>query len=390
MPEPAGHAHPHGHAPSHAQAGPEGQSRKVKLAGVARVIAVVSGKGGVGKSTVATNLALALKTLGKHVGYADVDIYGPSAPMMLGVHGQPQPSGEGIDLIRPLEAHGIKVMSMGFFLTDSAPVVWRGPMAMSATKQFLRGVDWGDLDYLVVDLPPGTGDIPLTLAQEVPIDGAIVVTTPQDVALADVERSISMLAKVHAPVLGIVQNMSGYVCPKCSTRDDLFGDRAASDTAARLGAPVLAEIPIDPLVCESGDAGTPIVERDPEHAVARAFLELAGRVEVAIERRAGESGIPEPVEIVHDKAHHTVNVEWSDGVTTIYTLRGLRGWCPCAVCQGHAGTTRFVEVDDPKLVGAEGVGRYGVRFIWEDGHDTGMYSYEYLRGLADYEECRPR
>jgi len=186
-----------------------GPAKQAPLEGIGDIIVVASCKGGVGKSTVAANLACALASRGKKVGLVDMDIYGPSMPIMLGLEGRPRPEGDG--LIPPLHAHGISVVSMGFFLDDNAPVIWRGPMAMSATKQFLRGVSWGSLDYLVVDLPPGTGDIVLTLCQEIPVDGAVIVTTPQDVALADVKRGIAMFRKVNAPVLGVVDNMSGFV-----------------------------------------------------------------------------------------------------------------------------------------------------------------------------------
>jgi ATP-binding protein involved in chromosome partitioning len=348
------------------------------------VIAVSSCKGGVGKSTVAVNLALALEKTGARVGLADVDIYGPSAPLMLGVTGRPQPIADNV--IPPLSRHGIDVMSMGFFLDDSAPVIWRGPMAMSATRQFLRGVAWKDLDYLVVDLPPGTGDIALTLAQEVPLDGAVIVTTPQDVALADVTRGIAMFRKVNTPVLGFVLNMSGFVCPSCGTRDDLFGSRTGKQLAAELGIPLLAEIPIVQGVRESGDAGVPVVVGNPEHAVAQTFLTLGSRVREAAEA-AQSSVAAEPVEVGHDRDRRVVMISWSDGASTEYAMKGLRGWCPCAECQGHSGSRNFVEVDDPQLARAEGVGRYAIRFIWEDGHATGMYSYSYLRELADYPEC---
>jgi ATP-binding protein involved in chromosome partitioning len=372
--------------PEEAKAPQPGAGRQTRIEGVEHVIAVASCKGGVGKSTVAVNLACALAADGKNVGLADMDIYGPSAPIMLGLSSQPKPSGDG--LIPPLEAHGLSVISMGFFLDDAAPVIWRGPMAMSATKQFLRGVRWGELDYLVVDLPPGTGDIVLTLCQEIPIDGAVIVTTPQDVALADVTRGIAMFRKVNAPVLGVVDNMSGFVCAKCGHRDDVFGTRRGEQLASELGLTLLAEIPLEEAVRTSGDAGVPIVVRDPAHPAAAAFRDCAHRVESMLGKAAAMASDPEPVEISGDKDNRVVRIRWSDGVVNEYTMSGLRGWCPCAQCQGHSGRRGFVSVEDPVLQDVEGVGRYAVRMIWADGHSTGMYSYGYLRELATAPECR--
>ncbi len=361
--------------------------RQEKLDGVCRIVAVTSCKGGVGKSTVAVNLAVSLRALGHRVGYADLDIYGPSAPVMLGVDTLPEPDGE-TRRIRPVEAHGLQVMSMGFFLDDEAPVVWRGPMVMSATKQFMRGVAWRDLDYLIADLPPGTGDVALTLAQEVVLDGGIVVTTPQDVAMVDVVRGAAMLRKVNTPVLGVVANMAGYVCTECGTRDDLFGSLSGAEISAAVGAPLVAEIPIVEAVRVSGDAGTPISVAEPDHPVSRAFMELALAVEKAVGGDTSAGRAPEPTDIDFARGDGRVHVAWSDGVKTSYAPKGLRGWCPCAVCQGHASEIKFVDAEETSVTGFEGVGRYAVRFLWSDGHGTGMYSYGYLRELADYAECQ--
>jgi ATP-binding protein involved in chromosome partitioning len=307
--------------------------------------------------------------------------------MMLGIDDRPGPAGD--ERIPPLSAHGISVMSMGFFLDDNTPVIWRGPMAMSATRQFLRGVAWGALDVLVIDLPPGTGDIVLTLCQEIPLDGAVVVTTPQDVALADVKRGIAMFAKVNTPVLGVVQNMSAYVCPKCGTRDDLFGARRGDQLSSELGMGLLGEIPLDAELRSSGDEGVPIVVRNPEHPISKSFVEIAERVLATSEEAAQRKRAPEPVEITQEKEAKVVRILWSDGVTTRYSLSGLRGWCPCAGCQGHGGERRFVASGSPRLERVEGVGRYAIRFVWSDSHETGMYPYPYLRELADFAECRP-
>jgi ATP-binding protein involved in chromosome partitioning len=254
------------------------------LPGVAHVIAVASTKGGVGKSTVAMNLACALAGLGERVGVLDADIYGPSLPTMLGLSGRPQVTEQ--TKVHPLEKFGLRVMSMGFFLDDTSPVIWRGPLVTGLLRQFLKDVQWGELDVLVVDLPPGTGDAPLTLVQQVPLAGGVVVTTPQAVSVIDVERGIAMFRQVNAPVLGIVENMSVYVCPQCGTHDAIFGSGGAEELAERFAIPVLGHIPIDPAVRASGDAGTPIVVQDRVHPVSVAYLDIARRV---LERVAAEA-----------------------------------------------------------------------------------------------------
>ena len=259
-------------------AGPEGTpfAEQGPLPGVRDILAVTSTKGGVGKSTVATNLAVALQRLGLRVGLMDADVYGPSLPLMLGVDGRPRVSDQ--ERIEPLEQFGLKVMSVGFFLDDSSPVIWRGPLVMGLVRQFLKDVEWGELDVLVVDLPPGTGDAPLTLVQQVPLAGGVVVTTPQEVATLDVQRGIAMFEQVNTPVLGIVENMSYYECPHCGRRDDVFGEGGADRLAAAAGVPVLGRIPLVPEVRAGGDAGVPIVAAHPDHPVSRAFLDIARQV----------------------------------------------------------------------------------------------------------------
>jgi len=259
------------------------QDPKIPIAGVSHVLAVASGKGGVGKSTVAVNLALALKASGCQVGLLDADIYGPSSPVMLGSRGRPELTGS--EKMSPVHQHGIKMISMGLFLSDKMPVMWRGPIAISVTKQLLRGVEWGILDYLLVDLPPGTGDIALTLAQEVPLSGGIVVTTPQDVALADVQRGAAMLNRLGAPVLGIIQNMSAFVCTNCGAPDEVFGARSQEDLEERLGAPLLADVPLVEEMCRCGDQGAPLVATEPDHPVSTLFLAAATRVRAVLEGR---------------------------------------------------------------------------------------------------------
>jgi ATP-binding protein involved in chromosome partitioning len=244
--------------------------------GAKNVILVMSGKGGVGKSTVAANLALALHGQGHRVGLLDADIYGPSIPTMFGVNGRPTSDGQKIN---PLSRFGVKLMSIGFLLDDpTSAVVWRGPMLHSALLQFLKDVDWGELDFLLLDLPPGTGDVALTLSQRVRSTGAVIVTTPQEVALQDVYKSVSMAQKVGIPVLGIVENESYFLCDGCNKRHEIFGSGGGQRVAEMAKAPLLAQVPLDISVRRWGDAGTPVVKAEPGSATARAFVELAERL----------------------------------------------------------------------------------------------------------------
>ncbi|HEX3776310.1 MAG TPA: Mrp/NBP35 family ATP-binding protein [Polyangiaceae bacterium] len=241
--------------------------------GVKHVILVMSGKGGVGKSTVASNLALALSRMGHSVGLLDADIYGPSIPTMFGITGQPQSDGKQI---QPLERFGVKLMSIGFLLEDpKSAVVWRGPMLHGALLQFLKDVNWGTLDFLLLDLPPGTGDVSLTLAQKVRTTGAVIVTTPQEVALQDVYKSVSMAQKVGIPLLGVVENESYFVCDGCEKRHELFGSGGGASVANFAKAPLLGQIPLHASVRQWGDAGTPVVQAAPASETARAFVEVA-------------------------------------------------------------------------------------------------------------------
>jgi len=244
--------------------------------GVKHVILIMSGKGGVGKSTVASNLALALSRAGHSVGLLDADIYGPSVPTMFGITGQPQSDGKQI---QPLERFGIKLMSIGFLLEDpKSAVVWRGPMLHGALLQFLKDVNWGKLDFLLLDLPPGTGDVSLTLSQKVRSTGAVIVTTPQEVALQDVYKSVSMAQKVGIPVLGVVENESYFICDGCEKRHELFGSGGGQSIADFAKAPLLGQIPLHPSVRQWGDAGTPVVQAAPESETAQAFVSVATKL----------------------------------------------------------------------------------------------------------------
>ncbi len=248
-----------------------GEMPKAPIAGVKNLIAVGSGKGGVGKTTVAVNLAVALASLGFKTGLMDADVYGPNVPLMMGINQTPMAHGERI---QPLEQYGVKLMSMGFLNPGDKPLIWRGPMLHSVIQQFLRGVDWGELDYLIIDLPPGTGDVQLSLIQTAPITGAIVVTTPSDVSLEDARKAVHMFDQVKTPILGLVENMSYLTCPHCSERVDVFSSGGGARTAKEMSITLLAELPLDPKVRIGGDSGDPVALR-PEGAP---FVELAKAV----------------------------------------------------------------------------------------------------------------
>ena len=271
-------------------AAPQPQGRapgKQGIPGVGAIIAVASGKGGVGKSTTAVNLALALKANGLRVGILDADIYGPSMPRLMGLKGRPQ-TRDG-KIIEPMENYGVKVMSMGFLVDEETPMIWRGPMVMSALTQMLREVAWGDLDVMVVDMPPGTGDAQLTMAQQVPLAGAVIVSTPQDLALIDARRGVGMFRKVNVPVLGIVENMSYFIAPDTGKRYDIFGHGGARLEAERIGAPFLGEVPLDMALRENSDNGTPLTATEPDGPHAKIYRDIASKVwaQVAAEKAGG-------------------------------------------------------------------------------------------------------
>src|SRR5437016_5095220 len=276
-------------------AAPAGGAQEELLPGVKYKIAVASGKGGVGKSTVSTNLALALRDLGYSVGMLDADIYGPSQQMMLGIAGHPQID-ESDEKIMPMENHGVKTMSLGLITDPDTPVIWRGPLVMKALDQFLTDVKWGELDFMIIDLPPGTADAQLTLTQKVPLTGAVVVTTPQDVALIDARKGLAMFRKVNVPLLGIIENMSYFICRHCGEREEIFGHGGGKRTAEMLGVPFLGEVPIDPKVVVGGDSGEPIVVLEPQSPAAAAFRELARQIVKQVESGPVES---HPHEHVH-------------------------------------------------------------------------------------------
>ena len=284
--------------PAMPQGGPpprEGAARPPSPAGipgVEAIIAVASGKGGVGKSTTAVNLALGLRDLGLKVGILDADIYGPSLPKLLAIREKPQTVGG--TRLRPIVRYDMPVMSIGFLIEEETPMIWRGPMVMSALTQMLREVEWGALDVMVVDMPPGTGDAQLTMAQQVPLKGAVIVSTPQDLALIDARRGIAMFRRVNVPVLGIVENMSTFICPHCGTRSDIFGHGGARHEAERLGVPFLGEVPLDIAIREKSDAGLPVVATAPDSPNAQVYRDIAARVREGLQ----SAGRPAPKIII--------------------------------------------------------------------------------------------
>ena len=288
-PKAAPPAHPHSH-----DAKPAGKpvvANKPEIPGVRAIVAVASGKGGVGKSTTAINLALSLSALGRRVGLLDADVYGPSVPRLMGLTGKPKTSPDGKKLL-PMEAWGISAMSMGFLVPDDTPMIWRGPMVMSALDQMLREVNWGELDVLIVDLPPGTGDAQLSMAQRVPLTGAVIVSTPQDIALLDARKGLNMFRKVDVPVFGIVENMSYFCCPNCGHRSEIFAHGGARRTADELKCDFLGEVPLDIVIRETSDSGRPIVASAPDSEQAKAYRAIADKVAAKIDAALAGSRAP--------------------------------------------------------------------------------------------------
>ena len=259
------------------------------------MIAVASGKGGVGKSTTAVNLALGLQAIGLKTGILDADIYGPSQPRLLGLAGRPQVA-HG-NTLRPMQAFGLKAMSMGFLVDEGTPIIWRGPMVVSALTQMLRDVDWGELDALVIDMPPGTGDVQLTMAQQVPLSGAIIVSTPQDLALIDARKGLNMFRRVDVPVLGIIENMSYFVCPKCGERSDIFGHGGAKAEAEKLGIPFLGGVPLHMDIRATSDEGQPIVASSPDSPHAQIYRDIAAKAWSELQDSSGARLEPPKLEI---------------------------------------------------------------------------------------------
>ncbi|MBG0793786.1 Mrp/NBP35 family ATP-binding protein [Methylocystis sp. H62] len=281
-PAPRAQAHSHAHAHAHGPGAPPPQQKAgiPALEKIRFIVAVASGKGGVGKSTTSANLALGLAAQGWRIGLLDADVYGPSMPRLFGLNGKPKVEG---GKLAPLEAYGVKIMSMGFLVDENVPMVWRGPMVSQAISQMLGEVAWGELDALVIDMPPGTGDVQLTIAQQVPLAGAVIVSTPQDLALIDARRAVAMFQKVEAPILGVIENMSYFLCPHCGERSEIFAHGGARRDAEQMGVPFLGEAPLDIKIRQTSDAGSPIVGAEPDSPQAAVYLNLASKVKTLLE-----------------------------------------------------------------------------------------------------------
>jgi ATP-binding protein involved in chromosome partitioning len=354
------------------------------LRGVRHIVAVAS-----------VNLAVALARAGARVGVLDADVYGPSVPGMVGLGPDAtllEQQGK-VPTLTPVERYGLKVMSMGFLTTKETPVVWRGPMATKLVQQFLGSVAWGDLDYLLIDLPPGTGDIQLTLAQSVPLSGVVVVTTPQDAATHVAERGAHMFPKLNVPILGVLENMSHYECPECGHVAHLFRQGGGAKAAELLGAPLLGQVPLQESVAAGGDSGVPILLSDASGAAARAYADAAGKLArrvsvVEYQLRAAEKTKPTQYRVTDDGRLETT---WSDGHVGYHGLRALRAACPCAHCVDEWTGKRLIVISNVSphvsIENAEPVGRYATRFVWTDGHGTGLYTFARLRASCECEAC---
>jgi ATP-binding protein involved in chromosome partitioning len=362
-----------------------GARRAAGVPGIRHLIAVASGKGGVGKSTVAVNLALAFEANGLKAGILDADVYGPSQPRLLGITGRPEAGRDS--RLKPLVGYGLKCMSMGFMVDEATPVIWRGPMVVQALTQMLRDVDWGELDVLVIDMPPGTGDVQLTMAQQVPLSGAVIVSTPQDLALIDARKGLNMFKRTDVPVLGIIENMSYFVCPKCGERHEIFGHGGAEAEAGKLGVPFLGAVPLHIDIRARSDAGEPIVATEPAGVHARIFSEIAAKAWSEILAAQGKRPEPPALEPVEDGAALDVGFP-----SARYRLSAemLRVMSPSAEVQGHSPEQRVTVGGkrNVKIRSLQPVGNYAVRIAFDDGHDTGLFTWDYLDQLGREKESR--
>ncbi|MBS0243875.1 MAG: P-loop NTPase, partial [Proteobacteria bacterium] len=378
-----GHAHAHDHAHQHGAQRPaapaQGGQRGTSVPGIRHMVAVASGKGGVGKSTTAVNLALAFQANGLKAGILDADVYGPSQPKLLGLSGRPDfgPSRR----LQPPAGYGLKCMSMGFLVEEGTPVIWRGPMVVQALTQMLREVEWGDLDVLIIDMPPGTGDVQLTMAQQVPLSGAIIVSTPQDLALIDARKGLNMFRRTDVPVLGIIENMSYFVCTKCGERHDIFGHGGAEAEAEKLGIPFLGAVPLHIDIRALSDAGKPIVATEPASVHAQIFREIAAKAWAEVLASEGKRPVPPTLTPIDGGAG--LDVAFPDARYKL-TAEMLRVMSPSAEVQGHSPEQRVTVggKKNVKISRLDPVGNYAVRIGFDDGHDTGLYTWDYLARLG--------
>ena len=358
------------------------------LSGIKNIIAIASGKGGVGKSTVATNLAVSLKYFGATVGLMDADIYGPSQPAMLGARDERAQSVEGE--IIPIDRHGVGFVSMGLMMGTDGPVVWRAPMAMKMIHQFLGNVTWGHLDYLLIDLPPGTGDVQLTLAQQASLSGAVIVTTPQDVALGIAKKGLQMFTQLNVPILGIIENMSGFLCGHCGNETAIFKEGGGRRMAEELGVPFLGSLPLDPEIMASGDNGVPLLAATTSSPAAEAYLKMAENFQEQVRRVNSTKQTLEPEKMELGPSGE-LQVTWPDGHLGIHKAYILRTSCACAGCIDENSGKKILDPKrvplDIKLMGFTAVGRYAVTAQFSDGHKTGIYPFTRLRKLCECEAC---
>ena len=383
-----------------------------KLPGIRHIIAVGSGKGGVGKSTVSVNLAFALQQMGYRIGLLDADVLGPSIPGMLGLSVDQPPAFDADEMITPAERYGLKIISMGMLSGDDKPAILRGPMVSKFLKMFVGSVHWGQLDYLILDLPPGTGDTQLTLAQSVPLSGAIIVTTPQDVSLKIARRGLRMFQTVHTPILGIVENMSTFTCPHCGKDTDIFHGGGGKRMSRELGVPFLGTIPLDPDIVTCGDQGSPLVLEKPNSFATQVYLAIATELDGRLQGLSTSAlkpfvwtwetnaGAPAWVESAvrpagsrttaigfRQRDARTLSVLWEDGRRHDFDVRDLRLNCRCALCKDEMSGRPLL---DPKSIRADitprtiaSVGNYAISIAWNDGHSTGIDTFTHLRALGE-------
>lgn len=372
-----------------------------------RMIAISSGKGGVGKSTVTANIAVAMAEAGLAVGVVDADIYGPSIPGMLGIAGD-KPAMTPKNMVVPGEAHGVKVISMAMLTDDDKPAILRGPMVAKYLQMFVRQVDWGALDILLLDLPPGTGDIQLTLAQAFPLSGAVVVSTPQDVSLKIARRGLRMMEQVNVPILGVIENMSGFTCPSCGSVTHIFHQGGGEAIAKELDVTFLGRVPLDPAVVDSGDEGTPLIKSAPDSPAASAYRGIAAALAGIGSNARGiatpfawtiADGTSKPVSVPNtmdgpadcltalDHDATGLRLQWADGGVQHLAPRDLRIACPCAQCRDEVTGKRLLDLAtvplDIRLTRIWSVGNYALGLAFSDGHDTGIYTFKSLRAMQD-------